>query len=288
MKRTLLAAAVIFAAAAPRAQAQSVEVQSLVDRSTLALQDALTLNASDQPRVSLAHARAVLVCPQVIKAGFFFGGSGGDCVLVARAANGTWSYPAFYQIGSASFGLQIGLQDSEIVMLIMTDRGLNAVLNSNFKIGAGADVAVLNFGGGIQGDTTAAVGADILAFAMSSGAYIGVSLEGSILSQLNTWDERYYGQPLDARQIVIAMQGANPGADPLRSLLTRHGTPTPVVASAPPYLAPGMAPPYQASPYQRPPTGYQGPPPGYQGQGQPPINLQPSAPIQQQTLPPAR
>jgi SH3 domain-containing YSC84-like protein 1 len=281
MKRTVLAAALILAAALPRAQAQTEKMQALVDRSTLAMEDALTLNASDQPRVSLAHARAVLICPQVIKAGFFFAGSGGDCVLVARGGNGTWSYPAFYQIGSASFGLQIGLQDSEIVMLIMTDRGLNAVLNSNFKIGADAGVAVLNFGGGIGGGTTAAVGADILAFAISSGAYLGVSLEGSLLSQLSSWDQRYYGQPLDARQIVVAMQGANPGADPLRSMLTRYGTAAPVVASAPPYVARGTAAPYQVPPYQAPP-------PGYQAQGQAPVNLLPNVPVQQQTLPPPR
>ncbi len=285
MKSLLLAAALVFLPALARAQ---TGMQELVDRSTLALQDALNLQASNQPRVSLTHARAALICPQVIKAGFFFGGSGGDCVLVARAANGTWSYPAFYSIGSASFGLQIGLQDSEIVMLIMTNRGLNAILNSSFKIGAGAGIAIAMYGGGVQGDTTAAVGADILAFAISRGAYIGISLEGSILDQLTGWNGRYYGQVLDARQIVINMQGANPGADPLRALLTQYGS-QPVVAAAPAYPVPAGGQPYSAA---SPPPAYQPPayqPPAYGGAvpGQP-INLQPSAPIQQQPLPPPR
>ncbi len=271
------------------------EMQALVDRSALALQDAMTLRASQQPHISLTHARAAVICPQVFKAGFFFGGSGGDCVLVGRAANGTWSYPAFYTIGSASFGLQIGVQDSEILMLIMTNRGLNAILNSSFKIGAGASVAIAVIGGGVQGDTTLAVGADILAFSISRGAFAGISLEGSVLDSLTGWDQTYYGQPVDARQIVIQMQGRNPGADPLREVLTRYGMPMPEVAVARPY--PGM--PAQAPPDAGPPGGYApvaggSPPPAYAAPGYAapayaaPVNLQPGAPIQQQSLPPPR
>ncbi len=249
----------------------------MVDRSTLTLQDALQLKASAQPRMSLTHARAVMICPQVFKAGFFFGGSGGQCVLLARAGNGTWSYPAFYIMGGVSFGLQIGLQDSEVVMMIMTDRGLNAILNSSFKLGIGASVAVAVIGGGVQGDTTAAVGADIVAFLISRGAFAGISLEGSVLSQQTGWDQAYYGQPLDARQIVINMQGRNPGADPLREMLTRYGAPqAPTVAAYNPYPQP---------PAYQPPPAYAPPSAGYQ---QGPVNLQPNAPIQQQSLPPPR
>ena len=67
--------------------------------------------------------RRVMICPRVFKAGFFFGGEGGACVLLARAGNGTWSYPAFYGMGSGSFGFQIGIQDSQLIMMIMTDEG---------------------------------------------------------------------------------------------------------------------------------------------------------------------
>ena len=295
MKRILLAALMALSPVVAHAQ---TDMQALVDRSTLALQDAVMLRASSQPRMSLTHARAVLICPQIFKAGFFFGGSGGQCVLVARAANGTWSYPAFYAIGSASFGFQIGVQDSEVVMMIMTNRGLNAILNSNFKIGAGGSLAIAMFGGGVQGDTTAAVGADIVAFMISRGAFAGVSLEGSILDQLTGWDQKYYNQSLDARQIVIQMMGQNPGADPLREMLTRFGTPQPPAVVS--YGTPGYGPPQgyaqQAPPYSQPP-GYAPAnppayppayPPGSQGYAQAPVNLQPNAPIQQQNLPPPR
>ena len=227
MRRILFAALVALTpmmAHAPMAYAQT-DQQAMVDRSTLALQDAMRLQASAQPRMALGHARAVIICPQVFKAGFFFGASGGRCVMLARAGNGTWSYPAFYIMGGGSFGLQIGVQDSEVVMMIMTNCGLNAVLNSSFKFGIGGSLAIAVVGGGVQGDTTAAVGADIVAFMISRGAFAGVSLEGSILSQQTGWNQAYYGQPLDARQIVINMQGQNPGADPLREMLTRYGVP---------------------------------------------------------------
>jgi lipid-binding SYLF domain-containing protein len=289
MKSVLLAAALALVPVLARAQ---TDQQDLVDRSTLALQDAVLLHASQQPRMTLTHARAVVICPQMFKAGFFFGGAGGDCVMAARAANGTWSYPAFYTIGSASFGLQIGVQDSEVVMMVMTNRGLNALLNSSFKIGAGASVAIAVIGGGVQGDTTAAVGADIVAFSISRGAFAGISLEGSVLDSLTGWDQKYYGQPVDARQIVIDMQGRNPGADPLREVLTRYGAPAPVEAA---YGAtarvdvpsPTNAPPAYATPPISPPSasaspGYATPAAGA------PISLQPGAPIQQQSLPPPR
>jgi lipid-binding SYLF domain-containing protein len=291
MKSVLLAVALVVIPVLARAQ---TDQQALVDRSTLALQDAMMLNVSQQPRSTLTHARAVVVCPQIFKAGFFFGGAGGDCVMAARAGNGTWSYPAFYTIGSFSFGLQIGVQDSEVIMMVMTNRGLNALLNASFKIGVGGSIAVAVIGGGVQGDTTAAVGADIVAFSIARGAFAGVSLEGSGLDSLTGWDQTYYGQPVDARQIVIDMQGRNPGADPLRDLLTRYGTPAPVATAAygvgPVYAAPppAAAPPAYASPpaYAAQPASA---PPGYAPPtGGAPINLQSGAPIQQQSLPPPR
>ena len=140
------------------------EQQTLVDRATLTVQDMMTQTVSQDPQDLLRRAKGVMICPRIFKAGFFFGGEGGNCVLLARAGNGTWSYPAFYTIGSGSFGLQIGVQDSQLMMLILTEKGLNAVLDSQIKLGANASIAIATLGAGIQGSTTAAVGADIVAF----------------------------------------------------------------------------------------------------------------------------
>ncbi|HEY0182798.1 MAG TPA: lipid-binding SYLF domain-containing protein [Rhodopila sp.] len=272
------------------------EQQTLVDRAALTIQDMMTQTVSHDPQDLLRRAKGVMICPRIFKAGFFFGGEGGNCVLLARAGNGTWSYPAFYTIGSGSFGLQIGIEDSEVLMLIMTDHGLNAVLDSQIKLGANAGIAIATIGAGIQGSTTAAVGADIVAFASSRGLFGGIALEGSVMSAQTPWNQSYYGQPYAARQLVMQMQGSNPGADPLRDVLTRYGARN-ARTGAPPPQAPqqsGYAPPQQQ-------PGYAPPYPQYQPQGAPPaspppgdgyVNPLPSTgrgPVQEQNLaPPGR
>jgi lipid-binding SYLF domain-containing protein len=268
------------------------EQQSLVDRATLTVQDMMTQNVSQDPKSLLRSAKAVMVCPRIFKAGFFFGGEGGNCVLLARAGNGTWSYPAFYNIGSGSFGFQFGIEDNQLLMLIMTEHGLNAVLDSQIKLGANAGIAIATLGAGVQGSTTTAVGADIVAFAASRGLFGGVALEGSVMSADSHADQSYYGQPLSARQLVIHMQGGNPGADPMRDVLTRYGSrnaPPPMPPPPSPQQQQGYAPAYpqyqpQAQPQGQPPApppppnGYMPPPPAG-GRG----------PVQEQSLsPPAQ
>jgi lipid-binding SYLF domain-containing protein len=217
--------------------------QGLVDRSTLAVNEVFgegndRLNAARL----LRRARAVIICPRIFKAGFIFGGEGGGCVLVGRDAAGSWSSPAFYSIGSGSFGLQAGVQDLQIVMLIMNDRALTAVLDNQLKLGADASLAIATLGGAVEASTTAAVGADILAFARARGLYAGVTLEGSLLAARSEWNRSYYRQEVSPRQIVVAMQAHNPGADPLRAALMRHGSGSGAAAAAapPPPAYPGL------------------------------------------------
>ncbi len=278
MKRVLTGLAFVLLMLPGLARAQS-DQQQLVDRSTLALQDLLGSNDPFNALSVLRRARAVMVCPRVFKAGFFFGGEGGSCILAARDARGSWSYPAFYAIGSGSFGLQIGIQDAQFIMMILTDKGLSAIMDNQFKIGGDASIAVATFGAGVQGDTTAGLGADIVAFTLARGLYGGISLQGSVLAPRTEWNQAYYGQPMGARQIVMQMQASNPGADPLREVLTRYGAPGPAEATAmaPPPGAPGPAPVMAAPP--PPPPGPQPtpltPPPG-------------SGAIQQQTLAPPK
>jgi lipid-binding SYLF domain-containing protein len=249
-----------------------------VDRAALTVEDMMTQTVSRDPQDLLRRAKAAMICPRIFKAGFFFGGEGGNCVLLARAGNGTWSYPAFYTIGSGSFGFQFGIEDNQLFMLIMTEHGLNAVLDSQIKLGANAGIAVATLGAGIQGSTTTAVGADIVAFAASRGLFGGVALEGSVMSTETSWDQSYYGQPFAARQLVIAMQGSNPGADPLRDVLTRYGSRNPAYPPQPP-------PP--SAPQQPPGAGYAPAYPPYQPPPPPPQGGR--GPVQEQNLgPPPR
>jgi lipid-binding SYLF domain-containing protein len=226
MRSTLLALALLAALAHPAAAELGADAQILVDRSTLAVNEVLgegAAEAREDATRMLRRARAVLVCPQVFRAGFIFGGQGGGCVLLGRDAAGSWSSPAFYGMGSGSFGLQIGMQDMQILMLVMTDRGLSALLDSQFKFGGDAAIAIATIGGGIAGATTSAAGADILAFARTRGLFAGITLEGTLLSARSDWNQAYYGREVGGRQIVLAMQVHNPGADPLRAALIRFG-----------------------------------------------------------------
>ena len=248
--------------------------QTLVDRAALTVSEIMSQKVSQDPQTMLRRAKAAMICPRVFKAGFFIGGEGGSCVLLARSGNGTWSYPTFYDIGSGSFGFQFGVQDSQLMLLIMTDRGLNAVMDSQVRLGGNASIAVASVGAGVQGATTAAVGADILAFAEARGLFGGVSLDGGVMSARSDENQAYYGQPLVARQIVLQMQGVNPGADPLREVLTRYGG--------------GAAPSYQSAP-NGPPGGAYQPAPGQQGypqQGYPP-SQESQPPPGQPSYPPA-
>jgi lipid-binding SYLF domain-containing protein len=199
--------------------------QALVDRAALAVQE--VMGSGDRPQDAqdyLRRARAALVCPRIFRAGFIIGGEGGSCVLVGRDGGGSWSSPAFYTMGAGSIGLQIGVQDATVVIMVMTDRGLNALLNSQFSFGAEAALSVATIGGGIQGATTTAAGADIVAIARSRGLFAGMSLQGNVLTYLPDYARAYYNRDVSARQIVVGMEVHNPGSDPLRAMLMRFGT----------------------------------------------------------------
>jgi lipid-binding SYLF domain-containing protein len=264
MKRLLLAAAFTAAFTAP---ALADTPQHLVDSSTLALEDMMGGAQGSQAQEFLRKARAVLVCPNVFRAGFIFGGEGGGCVMSARTPDGGWSNPAIYSMGAGSFGLQAGVQSAEVMMIVMTNGGLNALLNSQFKLGADAGVTFATLGAGVSGAMSTAIDADIIGFSKAQGLYGGVSLSGSVLSNNSGAEQQYYGQELDARQIVIEGQGNNPGANPLRETLRRYGGPAPIAQPQYQQEQPQNQYPQQQQQYQAPPQNqYQAPQNQYQAQ----------------------
>jgi len=103
----------------------------------------------------------------------------------------------------------------------LTDKGIRALMDSQFKFGGDASVAVATIGAGVQGSTTTALRADIVAFAQTRGLFAGLSLEGTLLSQRSEWNQIYYGQALSPQQVVLNGQGQNPGAEPLKEMLGR-------------------------------------------------------------------
>ena len=172
------AAALVALTFAAPAQAASDKVELLRDANT-------TVNALKHDpafgtaRTMLQNARAVYIVPKLVKGGFIFGAEGGDGVLLRRAGKG-WSTPSFYGMGSASFGLQAGLEQAELVFIINSDAALSGIEHGNFKLGAGAGLTVVNLSSGAEGATTAH-GGDIVVWTSGSGAYAGISFNGSVI-----------------------------------------------------------------------------------------------------------
>lgn len=206
--------------AAP-AYAQS-QAQSVLAGARATLTD-LRHNPEFGNAVQILHqAKAVLIVPRLYKGGFFFGGSGGEGVMMVQARNGTWSNPAFYAIGSASFGLQIGLEKSQLVLMVMTQKGLNALLHDQFKIGASAGISVVTLGSGVEGAIAGPTPPDIVAWSSAVGLYGGLTLNGSLIKPLPQMDAAWYGRPLTNQQILFG-QFATPAADGLREQIQALG-----------------------------------------------------------------
>ena len=176
----LAAAATLTALAFAAPAAQASDKGDLVRDANHAINDLKHDPAFGTARTMLQDAKAIYIVPKLVKGGFIFGAEGGDGVLLRRTGHG-WSEPRFYGMGSASFGLQAGLEQAELVFIINSDRALAGIEHGNFKLGAGAGVTLVNLSSGAEGATTAH-GGDIVVWTSGSGAYAGISFNGSIIS----------------------------------------------------------------------------------------------------------
>lgn len=219
-KRSLILSVSMLAGlvASQQAMAEEGEQQQVVDRARLTIEDIRKDKAFGNARDLATRARAVLIIPRLYKGGFFIGGEGGTGVLLTHGTAG-WSQPAFYYLGSASFGLQIGLEQAEMVMFIMTQNALDALYADQFKIGANAGITVVTLGSGVEGATTSNAGADIVTWASASGAYAGISLNGSVIKPANEDNKAYYGSEATAKMITSGGNLTNAGTAGLRQSL---------------------------------------------------------------------
>jgi lipid-binding SYLF domain-containing protein len=163
------------------------------------------------------------VFPNTIKAGFMVGGMRGRGVLSVRGESGTWSAPAFLTLTGGSFGLQIGGQAADLVLVIMNRRGLENLVRNQLKIGADAGVAAGPVGRDAQASTDIQMRAQILSYSRSRGLFAGVTINGSTIRQDRNANARFYGRPLDTKQIVFERLGGAP--DPVagwREVLARY------------------------------------------------------------------
>ncbi len=138
---------------------------------------------------NLNRAQAVLIAPQITRAGFIFGGSGGRAVLLARDGR-VWVGPAFYNLATVSVGFQAGIDVSEAIIVVMTEKGLNSLLASSFKMGGDASIAAGPVGAGARSTVTA----DLITFTRARGVFGGVNLDGTVVSTNIPWNDAYFGK----------------------------------------------------------------------------------------------
>lgn len=154
------------------------------------------------PRQILGNAQGIAIFPSTIKAGFVVGGMRGRGILSAKGDSG-WSSPAFLTLTGGSFGLQIGGQAADIILVIQNRRGLENLVSNQFKVGADAAVAAGPVGREAQAATDIQMRAQILSYSRSRGLFAGVTINGSTIRQDQDANQRFYGQRLDSKQIVF-------------------------------------------------------------------------------------
>jgi len=193
------------------------EAQSIVDKAKGTLQSFLSDKNYSWVNEHINKEKGVLIYPQVLKAGFFLGGSGGTGVFLARNAKGEWSQPAFYTMGSVTFGLQIGGEAAEVIVLCMNQKAVDALMTSKVKFGGDTSIALGPVGAGAKSNVVA----DFVSFAKSKGLYAGLNLEGSVVDVREGLNQAYYGKSLTPIQIVVEKKATNPGSSALRAALKK-------------------------------------------------------------------
>jgi len=169
----------------------------------------------DIPHDLLDKADCVVVFPSVLKAAFIVGGSYGRGAMSCRRGEsfrGSWGAPTMMALEGGSFGLQIGGEATDFVLLVMNERGAGGILASKVKLGADASVAAGPVGRTASAETDATLRADILSYSRARGAFVGVSLEGSTIRPDNGANRKIYGEEIPARQIVLTRKVAIPPA----------------------------------------------------------------------------
>jgi SH3 domain-containing YSC84-like protein 1 len=208
----------MFIAGSGSALAQA-EQQKLVDQATTSLSNFLRDPDMTWLQQNLSRAKAIIIAPEILKAGFIFGGSGGRAVVLARdAKSGKWAGPAFFALATASVGFQAGVSVSENVTLVMTDKGMNSLLSASFKLGGDASVAAGPVGAGAKSDIVA----DFISFSRAKGVYGGLNLDGTVINTSNDWDELYYNKKgISTPDILVRMSAHNKGGDKLVAEVTK-------------------------------------------------------------------
>ena len=191
------------------ALAQHEEIERL-ENATTVFEEIIQAPDNAIPRAILERAEAVVIIPNTVKAGFIFGGHRGKGVISARNEQGEWSRPAFLTLTGGSFGLQIGGQSVDLILVVMNRRGLEKLLQNEFKFGGDASAVVGPIGRDTEASTDLTMRAEILSYSRTRGLFAGITLKGSTIKADRDANERFYGYPFGSAQLVLEDEAATP------------------------------------------------------------------------------
>lgn len=215
---TLFIALCVMTLVVPVMASDEGDAQGIVDKARVTFEGLMRDTNYAWLHSHLKEAKGVLIFPQVLKAGFIFGGSGGTGVLVVRdEKTGDWSQPAFYTVGAVSFGLQIGGEAAEVIMMAMSRKAIDSLFASSVKLGGDTSIAMGPLGGGAKGNITA----DFISFAKSKGLYAGLNLEGSVVDVRDSLNKAYYSRDVRPVEIIVKKEVSNSGSAALRAALKK-------------------------------------------------------------------
>jgi SH3 domain-containing YSC84-like protein 1 len=202
MKKVMLLLAMLGLGTLCWAASGREDATDRLDSATQVMHAIMSAPDNGIPEEVLEHAKCVAVVPHMMKGGLIFGAEGGKGVATCRTADG-WSAPAFITISGGSWGLQIGVEAVDLVMIIQNEKGMQRLLSSNFQVGADASAAAGPVGRHAQAGTDWKMDTEILTYSRAKGAFAGLTLKGASLRQDNDSRRAIYGRRVTTRALLL-------------------------------------------------------------------------------------
>jgi lipid-binding SYLF domain-containing protein len=211
MKPFTILCAVVIAATATLSAAVSDKLMSRIDEATMVLNEIHAAPDKDVPQELWDRAACVIVIPSVKKAAFVFGGEYGKGLMTCRNA-GAWSAPVFMQLQKGSWGLQIGAQSIDLILLVNNERGMKKLLGNKVTLGAEASVAAGPVGRDARAATDAQMNAEILSYSRAQGLFAGINLSGGVLKPDQDDNMELYGRKVSPSEVLTGSAFKPPAA----------------------------------------------------------------------------
>ncbi len=213
MKKVMLFLAIVSLGTLCWAGSAREDATDRLENSTKVLHEIMGMPDKGIPEEVLEHAKCVAVIPHMVKGGFVFGGKGGKGVATCRTADG-WSAPAFITISGGNWGLQIGVEAVDLVMIIQNEKGMQKLLSSNFHVGADASAAAGPVGRHAEAGTNWKMDTEILTYSRAKGVFAGLTLEGASIRQDSDSRHAIYGRNVTTRALLLGKVAAPAAAQP--------------------------------------------------------------------------